>query len=61
MKTKSPALITGASGQVMLVERSTDLLYWLPLQTNTLGRHPLYFNEPNWWQSSSRLYGVRLH
>jgi len=45
----------------MLVERSTDLLYWLPLQTNTLGRHPLYFNEPNWWQSSSRLYGVRLH
>jgi hypothetical protein len=52
--------IAGVSGQLIVVESSTNLIQWLPLQTNTLGSSPLYFSDPNSGQSSSRLYRIRL-
>jgi hypothetical protein len=39
--------ISGQFGQVVVVESSTNLLNWLPLQTNTLGQSPVYFSDLN--------------
>ena len=38
--------VSGTVGQVAVVEGSTNLLNWLPLQTNTLGSGPFYFSDP---------------
>lgn len=37
---------TGTPGQSVIVEGSTNLLDWTPLQTNTLAPTPLYFIDP---------------
>lgn len=47
---------TGLPGQVVVLEGSTDLLHWSPLQTNTLDRSPIYFSEPWSVQNSHRFY-----
>lgn len=47
---------TGLPGQVVLLEGSTDLFHWSPLQTNTLDRSPLYFSEPWSGQTPHRFY-----
>jgi hypothetical protein len=49
----------GQSGQVVVVEVSTNLLNWLPLQTNTLGSAPLYFNDPGSSNFNRRFYRGR--
>src|SRR5262249_38279432 len=36
--------VAGYSNQIVIIESSTNLLNWLPLQTNTLGSIPLPFN-----------------
>ena len=52
--------IMGQSGQVVVTEGSTDLLNWIPLQTNTLGPVPVYFNDLNWTNFHHRFYRARL-
>ena len=37
---------SGAAGQVVIVETSTNLASWTPAATNTLGATPLYFSDP---------------
>ena len=39
--------VQGQAGQVVVLEVSTDLLDWLPIQTNTLGNGPFYFSDPD--------------
>jgi len=48
--------ITGASNEVVVVQVSTNLLNWLPLQTNTLAGTPLIFSDPNWRNYPHRFY-----
>jgi len=38
--------VQGQAGQVVVFEVSTNLLDWLPLQTNTLGSGLFYFSDP---------------
>jgi uncharacterized delta-60 repeat protein len=52
--------VSGVSSQVVVVERSSNLLQWLPLQTNTLGSSPVYFSDPAWSQTPHRFYRARL-
>ncbi len=48
--------LSGQSGQVVVVEGSTNLVNWLPLQTNTLGSSPLYFSDPGSSNFNRRFY-----
>ncbi|MCX6926096.1 MAG: immunoglobulin domain-containing protein [Verrucomicrobia bacterium] len=50
--------VTGTAGQVVIVEGSTNLSNWLPLQTNTLGSGPIYFSDPATGAFPWRLYRV---
>jgi hypothetical protein len=52
--------IGGVGGQTVVVEASTNLVQWLPLQTNTLTIGPLYFADPNYGAFTRRFYRVRL-
>jgi uncharacterized delta-60 repeat protein len=52
--------ISGASGRTVVVEVSTNLFNWLPIQTNILGSGPLYFGDPNWLQRPLRFYRAKL-
>jgi uncharacterized delta-60 repeat protein len=52
--------VGGVSSQMVVVERSTDLLQWFPIQTNTADSGGLYFSDPDWWQAPSRFYRARL-
>ncbi len=48
--------ISGASGQVAVVQCSTNLLNWTPLATNTLGSGSLYFCDPACTDFTRRCY-----
>jgi len=48
--------VQGQAGQVMVIEVSTNLLDWLPLQTNTLGSGPFYFSDPDTTNFTQRFY-----
>ena len=52
--------IAGVSGQAVVVERSTDLRQWLPIQTNVTSGNRIYFSDPNWWQVPQQFYRGRL-
>jgi uncharacterized delta-60 repeat protein len=52
--------VSGSPGQVIVVEGSTNLSRWLPLQTNTLGASPVYFGDPGWSQNPQRFYRARV-
>jgi hypothetical protein len=47
------------AGQIVIVEGSTNLSTWLPLQTNTLGSGPFYFSDPNTGAFRWRFYRLR--
>jgi hypothetical protein len=51
--------VSGSPGQTAVVEGSTNLLNWLPLQTNTLGSGPCYFSDPSTGAVPRRFYRVR--
>jgi hypothetical protein len=51
--------LVGASGQMLVVEASTNLLNWLPLQTNVMGELPAYFDDPASINFSRRFYRLR--
>jgi hypothetical protein len=52
--------LSGTAGQVVIVEGSTNLLNWLPLQTNTLGSGPFYFSDPGTGAFPWRFYRARV-
>ena len=48
-----------ASGQTVVVEASSNLIDWLPVQTNTLTGGTAYFSDPQWTNYPSRFYRLR--
>lgn len=48
--------ITGASNEVVVVQVSTNLLNWIPLETNTLVGTTLIFSDPYWRNYPYRFY-----
>jgi hypothetical protein len=52
--------IAGPSGQIVLIEASTNLQTWLLLWSNALGPGPLYFSDPDSGSISQRFYRARL-
>jgi hypothetical protein len=48
--------LTGTPGQVVVIEASTDLQQWVPVQTNILGSVPLHFSDPNSSAVPNRYY-----
>lgn len=51
--------LTGSSNLVIVVEASTDLTHWLPVQTNTLTTGTAYFSDPQWTNYPGRFYRLR--
>jgi sugar lactone lactonase YvrE len=53
--------LSGAFGQTVVVDGSTDLVTWTPLSTNTCGSaSPFYFCDPCWTNYPFRFYRARL-
>jgi hypothetical protein len=53
--------LSGAFGQTILVDASTDLVNWIPLFTNiATGTNPFYFSDPAWTNFPWRFYRSRL-
>ena len=52
--------LTGPTGQLVLVEASSNLLAWLPIWTNAFGPGPLSFTGPQGAAPSPRFYRVHL-
>lgn len=50
----------GSAGSTVVVEGSTNLEHWLPLQTNIFGTGPLHFTDPVATNCPARFYRVRL-
>jgi len=48
--------VQGHSGQVVVVLVSTNLVDWLPLQTNVCGAGPFYFSDADTALFSQRYY-----
>ena len=51
---------SGAFGQTVVVDGSTDLVNWTPIRTNTVGGGAVYFCDPGWTNFGWRFYRVRL-
>jgi uncharacterized delta-60 repeat protein len=51
--------VSGSSGQVIVLEGSTNLLDWFPLNTNTLDSGPLYLSDPDSANLPWRFYRLR--
>jgi uncharacterized delta-60 repeat protein len=52
--------VSGAAGQVVAVDGSSNLVNWLPLQTNTFGAGPWYFSDPGAKAKGRQFYRARL-
>jgi len=52
--------LSGAFGQAIVVDGSTNLADWLPLGTNSMGGSPIYFSDPGWTNFPWRYYRARL-
>ena len=52
--------ISGAFGQTIVVDGSTNLVDWTPLFTNTAGNNPFYFFDPASTNLPGRFYRARL-
>jgi hypothetical protein len=52
--------VTGPSGANVVIQASTDLQTWIPLQTNLLGSGPLYFSDPQSATNVRRFYRAEL-
>jgi sugar lactone lactonase YvrE len=52
--------LSGATGQTIVVDGSTDLVNWTPLCTNTVGASAVYFCDPCWTNFGWRFYRARL-
>jgi hypothetical protein len=63
LKTREEASgfdIGGKVGQIIIVERSTDLLNWIPVQTNAAGTTPSFYNDSASLNLDHRFYRLRL-
>ena len=52
--------LSGAVGQTIVVDGSTNLVDWTPLSTNTAGNNPVYFFDPTATNFPGRFYRARL-
>jgi len=52
--------VSGPSGSNAVIQASTDLQTWIPLQTNLLGSGPLYFSDPQSTTNVQRFYRAQL-
>jgi len=52
--------VSGPSGASVVIQASTDLKTWIPLQTNLLGSGPLYFSDPQSTNNVQRFYRAQL-
>jgi len=52
--------LSGAFGQTIVVDGSTNLVDWTPLCTNTVAASPIYFCDSCWTNFPSRFYRARL-
>jgi DNA-binding beta-propeller fold protein YncE len=52
--------VAGPSGSNVVIQASTDLQTWIPLQTNLLGSGPLYFSDAQSPANVQRFYRVQL-
>jgi hypothetical protein len=52
--------VSAAAGQVVAVDCSSNLVNWLPLQTNTLGSGPFYFSDPASKAERRQFYRARI-
>ena len=52
--------LSGAVGQTIVVDGSTDLVGWTPLFTNIVLSSPFYFFDPASTNYPSRFYRARL-
>jgi DNA-binding beta-propeller fold protein YncE len=52
--------VTGPSGSNVVIQASTDLQTWIPLQTNLLGSGPLYFSDVQSTTNVQRFYRAQL-
>jgi hypothetical protein len=52
--------VTGPSGSNVVIQASTDLQTWIPLQTNLLGSGPLHFSDAQSPANIHRFYRVQL-
>ena len=52
--------VTGPSGSNVVIQASTDLQTWTPLQTNLFGSGPLYFSDPQSTNNVQRFYRAQL-
>jgi len=50
--------VTGPAGSNVVIQASTDLQTWIPLQTNQLGSGPLHFSDPHWTNYRGRFYRI---
>jgi hypothetical protein len=52
--------VSGPSGSNVVIQASTDLQIWIPLQTNLLGSGPLYFSDSQSTTNVQRFYRALL-
>jgi hypothetical protein len=52
--------VSGPSGSNVVIQASTDLRTWIPLQTNLLGSGPLYFSDSQSTTNVQRFYRALL-
>jgi hypothetical protein len=52
--------VSGPTGSSVVIQASTDLQTWIPLQTNLLGSGPLYFSDAQFPANIHRFYRVQL-
>ncbi len=52
--------VIGPSGSNLVIQASTDLQTWIPLQTNLLGSGPFYFSDSNSPANVRRFYRTKI-
>ena len=52
--------VSGPSGSNVVIQASTDLQTWIPLQTNLLGSGPFYFSDTQSPVNAQRFYRAQI-
>jgi hypothetical protein len=52
--------VDGLAGWTVIVERSSDLRQWFPVQTNLMNSNRMYWSDSDWAQLPLQFYRVRL-
>ena len=52
--------VIGPSGSNVVIQASTDLSTWIPLQTNLLGSGPFQFSDPQSPGNARRFYRAQM-